>query len=314
MVSSLPNLGRGLPVSEPAGAFAPGEVLSRLGPTAQTSAELRSLSRESDPVLFYQALLSHAGRLERQGRTAESQAILEVIAAGSSEASVAGRARSRLQAFQGTGAIGGRAEVLLGRFAQEVTEPAALFAMGGAGAIYRVSRFSILARMGAAPASLATRGIGGRALASSLAFAAEATSFPLLVRTGNIALGRSQEWSAQQLSHEIAASFFALGGLKLAGGGAAALQRRLGPSHAASLLGPVFRQTAMFGGILAGHRMEEWAGLRPAVDGATTAVDGLALLLQFNVAGRLSQRLFGQGFQSWERELDRRSEILGSTP
>ncbi|HKY62200.1 MAG TPA: hypothetical protein VJR29_02185, partial [bacterium] len=64
----------------------------------------------------------------------------------------------------------------------------------------------------------------------------------------------------------------------------------------------------------AGHRMEEWAGLRPTLDGATTAIDSLALLLQFNMAGRLSQRLFGERFRSWERELDRRSELLDASP
>ncbi|HEX5034504.1 MAG TPA: hypothetical protein VFW62_08500, partial [bacterium] len=284
MANLLPNLGRGPSVSGPASAFAPAEVLSRLGSLSQTSAELRSLSQERDPELFYEALLSYAGRLERRGASAEGQAILEVVAAGATEATVAERARSRIQALQGTGQVGARAEVLASRFFREVSEPTALFAMGGAGAIYRLSRFTALARLSSCPAALLTRGFGGRALASSLAFSAEATSFPLLVRAGHVGLGRSQEWSADQLGREIASSFFVLGGLKLAGGGATALSRRLGPGSAGAILTPVFRQTAMLGGILAGHRMEEWVGLRPALDGATTTIDSLALLLQFNIA------------------------------
>jgi hypothetical protein len=311
MVDFLALSGQGHPALEPARAFAPAEVLSRLSSVLGESPELSALAQERNPELFYESLLNYAGRLGRHGRHAESQAVLEVVAGGS-EASVAGRARRRIDALQGVGDIGARTEVLFGRFAREATEPVALASMGGAGALYRVTRFALLARLSSGPAGLLTRGFGARALASTLAFSAEASAFPMIMRAGHAALGHSQEWSAELLGHEIASSFFALGGLKLAGAGAGSLVRRLGQGNAAAFLGPLFRQTAMLGGIIGGHRLEEWAGLRPQLDGATTMVDSLALLLQFNVAGRLSQGLFGPSFRNWEMEVDRRSQSLGS--
>lgn len=54
----------------------------------------------------------------------------------------------------------------------------------------------------------------------------------------------------------------------------------------------------MFGGILLGHRLEEFLGLRPHRDGATTLTDSLALLLQFQIAGHLGGRLWGRGLES----------------
>lgn len=309
MIRTLPQLGRGSQAPEPLGVFAPSEVLSRLGPIASESAELRALAGERDPELFYEALLSYAGRLQRQGALTQSQAIFETIAENA-EPSQASRARSRFQALQGSGDVGARAEILFGRFLQEATEPSALFAMAGAGAIYRFSRFALLSRLAASPVAAISRGWGARALASGMAFSAEATSFPLLVRAGHVAQGRSLDWSGQQVGGEIVSSFLALGGLKLAGAGAGALRRQLDPANARAFLGAALQQTSMLGGIVGGHWLEEQAGLRPSLPGATTVIDSLALLLQFNVAGRLSSHMFGEGFRNWERRLDRRSESL----
>lgn len=64
-------------------------------------------------------------------------------------------------------------------------------------------------------------------------------------------------------------------------------------------------------GILLGHALEGRLGLRPRLDGATTLVDSLALLLQFHVAGALSRSLFGKSFDSWQRRLDLQAELSG---
>lgn len=67
----------------------------------------------------------------------------------------------------------------------------------------------------------------------------------------------------------------------------------------------------MLGGIVLGHELEELAGLRPHLDGATTWTDSLAMLLQFHAAGRLSQGLLGPGFRTWEHNWEARALRLG---
>ncbi|MCC7345745.1 MAG: hypothetical protein IT573_12475, partial [Deltaproteobacteria bacterium] len=49
-------------------------------------------------------------------------------------------------------------------------------------------------------------------------------------------------------------------------------------------------------------------------DGATMLTDSLAMLLQFNVAGRLTRSAFGPRFAAWERGLDLQSEALARAP
>ncbi|MCC7345226.1 MAG: hypothetical protein IT573_09825, partial [Deltaproteobacteria bacterium] len=72
----------------------------------------------------------------------------------------------------------------------------------------------------------------------------------------------------------------------------------------------LFQQGGMLGGILLGHSLEEHLGLRRPQDGATTLTDSLAMLLQFNVAGRLTR----QAFDAWEFNLDRQAASLQRLP
>ncbi|MCC6272025.1 MAG: PAS domain S-box protein [Deltaproteobacteria bacterium] len=72
----------------------------------------------------------------------------------------------------------------------------------------------------------------------------------------------------------------------------------------------LFQQAFMLGGIVLGHSLEERLGLRPQVVGATTLLDSLALLVQFNVAGRLTHHAFGPRVAAWERGLDAQTEAL----
>jgi PAS domain S-box-containing protein len=67
----------------------------------------------------------------------------------------------------------------------------------------------------------------------------------------------------------------------------------------------------MLGGILLGRSLEERLSLRPRRDGATLLTDSLATLFQFHAAGRLSAGLLGEGFRSWERGVEARTELLG---
>lgn len=59
----------------------------------------------------------------------------------------------------------------------------------------------------------------------------------------------------------------------------------------------------MLSGILLGHRLEEWTGLRRRQEGATTLIDSLAMLLQFHVSGKLLPNVLGRDFPLRERLL-----------
>src|SRR5262249_39603290 len=161
--------------------------------------------------------------------------------------------------------------------------------MGAASAVFRMTRLAVLGRLAASPsANLLTRGFGARALASVSGFAAEGSAFPLTGRLVNEVLGRSQNLDLSQVGGDLASSYLLLGGLRLTGAGAnvAAAHLREETLRVAVL------QVGMLGGIFLGRRMEEALHLRDAQPGATTLVDSLASLLQFNVGGRLSQGIF----------------------
>ncbi len=291
----------------------------RLGPA--TLEELLSLARESDAGLFYESLLDFGVRQEAGNRLDLAGSVYGLVQA-QAEGSLRERAGQRMDAILGRGAGGARAEFLLRRLAHEASEPTALFAMGAAGTAFRLTRLATLSRLAATPAgNFLTRGFGARAVASLTGFAVEATVFPYAGRLANEALGRRQDWSARAQFRDVASSFLVLGGLKLSGWAAGAAFNRLHginplTGQAQRLTGfagfsqRVIPQAGMLGGILLGHGLEERLGLREHVDGATTMVDSLAMLLQFNVAGRLTHHAFGSRFHAWEQGLDRQSELL----
>ncbi|HKY62031.1 MAG TPA: hypothetical protein VJR29_01300, partial [bacterium] len=161
-------------------------------------AERRALSRERDPELRGEGLLSLAGRQERAQRPDLAVELYQEILQNSAIPSpIRELAQRRLNAQLGQGHIGDRAEVLLSRFTEEATEPTTLLAMTVAGAAFRASRLVTLARLASSPsAGLLTRGAGARALAGLSGFGVEGLVFPMAGRLGNAALGREQEWSA----------------------------------------------------------------------------------------------------------------------
>ncbi|HEX5033257.1 MAG TPA: hypothetical protein VFW62_02140, partial [bacterium] len=52
------------------------------------------------------------------------------------------------------------------------------------------------------------------------------------------------------------------------------------------------------------------AGIRERQDGATTLTDALGMWLQFNIAGNLTRRAFGENFHRWERRVDLQTQTL----
>ncbi len=289
--------------------------------------ELLSLSREGDPELRAEGLLGLARRLEAAGCL---ESAVELYAVAVQEADAVGavpsltedkrerplriRAQEGLDAILGRGAAGPRAEFLLRNLAQQASDPTMLFAMGTAGAVFRMTRLATLSRLAATHRpGILTQVIGAGRLASLTGFALEAPAFTLAARWGNEVLGRSQDWNGRALGRDVASSYLVLGGLKLAGWASQAAYRRMAEPEG-SPLQLLFQQGGMLTGILLGHSLEEQLGLRLHHDGATTLTDSLALLLQFNVAGRLTRHAFGPGLAAWESSLDRQAETLRRLP
>lgn len=295
---------------------------SRISPAALQ--EIFSISRESDPALFAEALYQWAQRQESEDRLESAGLIYSAFAqraeggaflVSGADASLRARAASRLDAILGRGAVGPRAEFLLRRFAREASNPVMIAGMATGSLVFSTARTALLSRFLASP----TRSlIGARALASTGAFLAEVPAFWLTTKGLNEALAPgSQRWDLATNARELAGLGLTLGALKLSGAASGLLSRRLasGPNplywSASERLGHgLLQQGGMLTGIMAGHRLEEAVGLRPHVDGATTLLDSLSMLLQFHVGGRLSQAAMGPGFHAYTRELELRSQRL----
>ncbi|HKY64241.1 MAG TPA: MBL fold metallo-hydrolase [bacterium] len=323
----------------PAAAHTPsfGELRQRLGPSLPAAArrELESLGAESDPELQAMGLLGLASRLEHQGHEALALQVLQTLQElPSVPADLRHRAQIRQAALNGQGApIGARAEVLFRRFGGEVTNPSALFAMGAAGAVFRLARLGALSRFAASPASALTRGRLASPLASTLGFLAEAPAFTLAHRAADAMLDRPLDWSGESLRRELTSSFIALGAMRLVGATPSFVRRGLGGGRTAAatssfgvsanalpLPGPPLPKgrefleptLALYAGILLGHGLEMGLGLRPTQSFDELLFDSAAMLVQFHVAGNLSRRAFGANWSRWENGLELQSRQLAA--
>jgi len=276
---------------------------------ASLGQEWQALDRETDPELRTEAALAFAQRQSQAGRPELAVEIYRgLLAEQGLNPALADRARASLDILLGRGSFGGRAEFLMRNLAEQATDPSALFAMGAAGAVFRMTRLAALSRLATeANPGFLTRLLGAGRVASLLGFAVEAPTFTVAGRLGAAVLGREQDWSLPALRRDLASSYMVLGGLKLAGALGQGAATRLGSSPA---LRGLTQQGSMLGGILLGRRLEEWTGLRERRDGATLLTDSLALLLQFHVAGRLSGSLFGEHVQAWENHLDLQAQQI----
>lgn len=305
--AELRSRGRNGPAAE--------QVLLEAWLGAPALAELLALPSESDPELFLQGHLRLARSLEAQEKFAPALTLYETLAAQGEFPAIQEAARGHAAAILGTGSVGARGEFLLRRFAREATDPASLLAMAVAGAVFKATRAATLARLLSAPgAGLLTRGQGARVAAWLAGFSLEAPAFTFSARGLH---DLSDRGAAQApLDAELASSFVFLGGLKLGG---LAAERLVAGTATRHFLTPELRSAStrlavhggMLGGILLGRRLEEWAGLRPKLDGATTLTDSLALLLQFKVAGPLAGSVLGERFRRYEAgwELQSRARI-----
>ncbi|HEX5033417.1 MAG TPA: hypothetical protein VFW62_02960 [bacterium] len=267
--------------------------------------EYLSLQKEQDLELRAQALLALAGRLEQSKRFSSAAQIYSELQQGASE--ISDRARSRLQALAGSGSFGAQTELALGQLADGIADPAALTAMGAAGAAFRVVRLAALSRLIAAPgAGLLTRGIGARGLASSLAFAAEGAIFPAVHALAARSLGSAPESTG--FGEQVLASYCVLGGLRAA----TLVGRGLSGGLASGLGTGLLQQGTLLGGILLGSSLEKSLSLKAEAPWSSTLAQSLVTLLHFNAAGSLFRSLSGRRFQAWEKGLDLRIQNLES--
>jgi len=278
------------------------------------NAELRALETESDPELFFEGLFHYGISREQRG---DLETAARAYGALTRSDSFRDRARVRLDAILGQGSIGPRSEFLLRRFAAEASDPANIVGMAAAASAFRLARFSVLSQLSLNPIGEGFVGrLGVRFLPSLAGFAVEAPTFTLAGRLTRQSLGQAQDWSGNAWGREIASSYLTLGALRLAVWGSGSTFNFLSETAAsrASVFRTVFQQGGTLGGILLGHRLEQAFGLRPRMDGATTLVDSLALLLQFHVGGQLSRRIFGSGLSGMDGDLDLITARLEAAP
>lgn len=285
--------------------------------------EADALALETNPEMFYAALLQWGNRFESDDRLTAAAAVYRAVldaaahAPAGTEPSAATleTVRIRLEILSGGGSGGARSEFLLRRLAREAIDPATLAGLGVARSAFNLTRLGVLARCATRPgANFWLPWLGASTAATGLGLAAEAAVFPLATRAGHALLGRDLDWSTPALGRELASSFLTLGMLRSLHGGGAALRGRVfgtTPTLAARFGAGAMSQAEMFAGIMLAHRAESAWGLRPSGEGETQWIDALALLVQFNVAGRLSGEWSGAGFAAqaryWEANLPRRS-------
>ncbi len=320
-------------------------------------AELSSLAAEKTPEMFFAGLLSFGQRLQDQGKVdLAAEVYSAIVGAGLVSApghgggrmdaprpsndlpaggrtqgpplQVANLAQKRLNAILGKGSFGPRAEVLLGNFAGAASDYRMIVPMIAGSAVYNLARTAALARFTAsAGRAWYQTGMGARLSSGLVGFAFEVPTFSLSSRSLMHFSGEAVSWDSGAVGKDLLGATLTLGALKLFGyvGNRAFLK-----THGFSEFGVPTRlnswakfsqvaypQAAMFGGMLAAHKLEEGIGLRPHVDGATTVMDTLASLLSLGIGSHLGNQLLGPRFAGFHRELGTRASLQSkrdSTP
>ncbi|MFO1462407.1 MAG: hypothetical protein U1F66_01375 [bacterium] len=264
--------------------------------------ELASLSREPDPVLFWEALSNAASRLANEGREAAAASIYDfLLREGGSDlpAGMLRRAREAREALSGRGPLGLRLEATARRFTAEVTSPGPLLGMAAATTVFSLCRLGILSRLwSSSEAAWWSRGFGSRAIAASLALVPEAGTFWLTHKAlAEFQQPGRQDWSLGQNLRELRGTLLGLGLLRASGFLSQRLHQGLRGAEALAAAGPsleakLVHQAGMFGGILSAHALETHLGWRRPEAPADAVFESLVTLLHFNVAGRISSGAF----------------------
>lgn len=287
--------------------------LDNSSPTAR--AELNSLRQEADPELQSEGLYHWARRQDEAGRMELAGPAFALL--GESGGATAGRAAQRLRELQGGGSFGARFERHLRNFAVQAADPAMLVGMAVGATAFSFGRNLALAR-------LANFG-GGNLAAAGIGLAAEVPAFWVTSKGLNeLRHPGQQHWDLAHNGRELAGLALSLGILRGAGaltrlglkrlhgvdplsGEALRFGAATGFTHA------VLPRVTMIGGIYASHGIEEALGWRQAQSSSSRLLDSAISVLQFEVGGHLSRRLF-PGLARWSRDLESRSQALQSLP
>ncbi|MCE9625620.1 MAG: hypothetical protein K8R69_09260 [Deltaproteobacteria bacterium] len=264
--------------------------------------ELKSFSRETDPDLFSEELLNFGIRLEEKDKT---QAAAEVYAwlSGFSEsgASLQAKAARSLEALQGRGAFGPRAELLLRQFAGQATDYRMIAPMMLGSLAYGLGRNWALGRLlGATESSWWVRPASG-----VFGFGLETTAFTVSARWLG---GGSGPWGKDLLRAGLS-----LGAFKLFGRLGLEASRFSEGIPGTRSLASLLPGAASFAGLLASQRLEEKFGWRPRVDDATWILDGLTATVSLGIGARLGRGLLGQRTAAFDAELNLRAELAAQT-
>ncbi|HEX5033244.1 MAG TPA: hypothetical protein VFW62_02075, partial [bacterium] len=272
------------------------------GLSSSEQAELGSLAPEADAEIFWTDLLRIGLRLQQKDKLEAARAIYGRIQEEAKEASIRDKARQALEAVEGRGAVGGRAEFLLSRFAKEASDPGMILPMLAGTAVYQLAKGAVLGRMAAAanPAWW-MRGASGRFAASAMAYTAEVPTFALSGRLLRSFGDPSQP--LPNLGQDLGSAAITLGLLKLSGATSQSLLTKTLGQKASPLTRVATAQATMFGSLLAAHRLETGIGLRPEVDGATEMTDILSSMVSLGVGASLGQRVLGRSYQGFMQKL-----------
>ena len=297
--------------------------------TAAQREELQAIQTEGHPDLIYSQLLDFAGKLEADEALEKAGVVyaavvgaqpvepLKNVAQHPTTESSKSHAQNRLDAIQGKGAFGGRAEFLLSRFTREATDPKVILPMMAGSFVYGAVRSAALGRLAATTrGAWYAQGFAARLTASSLGFAAEVPTFALSARALRQAGGHTE---GPSLSQELGNAALTLGFLKsfafagcqafrgIHGIGESGLPQRLASGTRVSQF--ALSQGAMFTGLLAAHKAEAALGWRPRLDGATTITDTLASMLSLSVGGHFGHKILGPRLAAFQAEARGRSEL-----
>ena len=272
-------------------------------------------------LLHYSDQFSYAQSQAQRGNLQEALTVFARLAAPGENGTASPvpealrrQALIQMEAIQGTnGFTPERAEFLLQNLLPQIFDPAALGAMVGAGATFKVARFGLLGS--AARVGLRSRWV--EPAASLLAFGAEAGSFPIHHRLLGQSLGQEVDWSNGALFRDMQSSFLVLGGLRLSGAAGTRLfdqvhgiRTAFTPELYASR--QAFQNGSLFAGVLLGHGLEQAFDLAPPQDALQFLAESFVTFLHFKAAERIIPSLSGPRFQQWEHELETQTRFLAS--
>ncbi|MCC7345746.1 MAG: hypothetical protein IT573_12480 [Deltaproteobacteria bacterium] len=273
--------------------------------------QFQSILTETDPGMRAEDLLRLAADCEAREEGAAAAEIYARMLAGPLPESFAERARRGMEALQGRAGFGRRFEDLSRAFVRQALAPQSIASMLAGSLAYSLGRTLVLGRLAAAPAAWWSRGLGARAAAGALGFAAELPAF--------VGLQRALLPSPQGLGHDLRAAALSLGTLKLfAFGGRQALAGSIrlpilhpGLAKAPGVASVVIPQSSALLGLMAAHRLEAALGWRPATDAPGLLTESLATLLSLGVGSRLGTIALGRKFGRFQQELALRAELQG---